>query len=1426
MRNRLTLFVLTLAFASTGLQPLRAQDTIDADVCVYGGTSGGVTAAVQAARMGKRVVLVEPGRHLGGMTSGGLSAVDIGDPRSVGGIAREYFTRLVSSYRKQLNWGEAFQGHGGPATGGAYSIEPHVAERVFDELVTESGVIVLREARLKSVTKDGARVVALFTEDGRVVRAKMFLDTTYEGDLLAAASVTYTLQREGNAKYGETYNGIHYTDKYKPRTGHLQPGSNGRVKGGQGVWDRDFPLDPFIIKGDPSSGLLPLVNPGEPGTPGDPAPGIQAYCFRLCLTTDPANQIPIAPPADYDARQYEVVARFIEACLANGDDMDLRWFSKHDPLPNNKWDFNTATFGGNLPGLSWEWPEASYDRRVELAQQLEDYHRGLLHFLATDPRVPQKVRSDVKRFGLPKDEFTDNGGWPHQVYIREGRRMVSDLVLTEHHTFGRKVAPHSIGLGSYGTDTHEVRRIVKDGVVTREGKTATGRGGFGPYQIGYGAIVPHQSECENLLATFALSASHTAFSSIRMEPVFMVTSQSAATATCLAIDSDIPVQQLDYEPLRRQLLADGQVLHWSGQSAPARKITKPTDLPGIALDDTAAEYVGSWSSSNRQPSLLGNEYRHDNNQRKQQTATFTPDIPTAGEYEVRLLYTWHSNRSTKTPVTIHSADGETRVVLNQREPGLTNRVPKSLGTFRFDAGRQSRIVISNEGANGYVVVDGLQLVPVEIAKRERSGQQPSGFPEISMFDNPPPTKPAASNPRAAAVAFSPLAPSTIPSPPARNANSANKSATETEPAAEREPVLLAKPTPASQVDGNSFDVVVVGGTGGGVMCAVRAAREGCSVLLVQHNGHLGGMMTNGLMQWDALYGGPRSPLFNELLTNIENHYIAKFGRDSRDHQTIRYTHEHYPIGWAEPHVAEREYNRLVAAEPNITLLLHHYPTAVDRDGAIIRQVTLANRETANRETANRETANRETANRETANRETPDSSVTVAGTTFVDATYEGDLFALADVPYRVGREARNEYNEPHAGKVFANIAGGRPETVVAERLNIRPYSAHQGSIDPDSPFTADGAVQAYNYRFCVTSDPANRIPIEKPAGYRREEYLRYERRYIAASNGPNQKSHVNSPILPGENHAYPEADWPTRDRITQRHLDFGLGLMWFLQNDESIPEAKRADYRRWGLPKDEYADNEHVPYEMYVREARRIIGRHVFTEHDGMLAADYARTPIHRDSIAITDWYMDSHACSTDSRPGYHYDGKLILTNESRPSQIPYRSLLPRGVDNLLVPVCLSATHIAWGSIRLEPVFVQTGEATGLAAALAKQHRVTPADLDSDALVRELARRRQLVSFFNDVKVTAPDPVVVAAQYFATQGFFADYNARLNERLSESVAQLWDKAMAQLVADTLDPRQLARRIHEAESQPSPLTSQTRRSALLEHWRKLTESARN
>jgi hypothetical protein len=417
-------------------------------------------------------------------------------------------------------------------------------------------------SRLAAARKDRARLKEIVLEDGTVVRASMWIDATYEGDLMARAGVTRTLVREANARYGERHNGLSFSPKYAPRRAHLPPGPNGRTSSGQGVWDRDVPLDPWRVPGDPASGLIPFVEPAVEGAPGDAAPGVQAYCFRLCLTNREENRRPLEAPPGYDASRYELHARALAAWRELGDDVDLRWFSKHDPVEGGKWDFNTATFGANLPGTGLAWAEATYAERERLAREHELYQRGLLWFLAQDPRVPEKVRAQTRRFGLPKDEFPDTQGWPHQLYVRESRRMIGELVLTEHHTHGKAVAPKSLGLGSYGTDIHEVRRIVRDGVVRREGKIGEGRGGAGPYPIGLGAIVPKPGECENLFVTFAVSASHSAFASVRMEPVHMILSQGAATAAAHALDEGVRARDVDYEKLRTRLLKDGAVLAW------------------------------------------------------------------------------------------------------------------------------------------------------------------------------------------------------------------------------------------------------------------------------------------------------------------------------------------------------------------------------------------------------------------------------------------------------------------------------------------------------------------------------------------------------------------------------------------------------------------------------------------------------------------------------------------------------------------------------------------------------------------------------------------------------------------------------------------------------------------------------------------------
>lgn len=730
-----------------------------------------------------------------------------------------------------------------------------------------------------------------------------------------------------------------------------------------------------------------------------------------------------------------------------------------------------------------------------------------------------------------------------------------------------------------------------------------------------------------------------------------------------------------------------------GVNAPA-----PAMPAGVLMDDSEAAYTGQWEDSSRQPALVGRAYKHDKKPaEKNCTATFTPDLPQSGRYEVRLLYVPTTNRATNVRVTVRSAEGEKTVEVSQKDPCLIEGIPNALGVFEFAKGKAGSVTVSNANADGYVVVDGMQFVPEAVAEAERATRADAGFPTHKEPKEAQLSKEAAAErlAKAAAVAYSPLAATTKPSP-----------ATSVPPAAG--PVQLAKSAKASEVDGKAYDVVVVGGTAAGVVCAVRASMSGAKVLLVQHNRHLGGMLANGLMQWDALYGGRRSMLMDDLLFAIERDAIERFGQDSEHHQTLRHTHEHYPIGWVEPHVMERQCNRMIAHNPHITLLLEHYPVEVRRQGAMLESVTLRAYGTT--------------------------QDIEVKGATFVDATYEGDLMAAAKVPWRAGREARAEYGEPHAGKVFVNIDHKAPQSPQEEGLNLHIYNSRQGTVDPASPFSADGAVQAYNYRFCVTRDPANRILLtEPPPGYNREEYLKFDRRYIGTGKGPNLKSHMNSPILPGENHGYPDGTWEEREKIIERHKNFALGLMWFLQNDPSLSLKTREGHRIWGLAKDEFPDNNHLPYEMYVREARRLVGRYVITEHDFKPAPGYARTPIQKDSIAFTDWYQDSHSCTLDSSQGYRYDGKLILTEQTRPTQIPWRALLPKEVDNLIVPVCLSATHVAWGAIRLEPVWMQTGEAAGLAAGMAHEQRMPVAHLDPQALVVRLVNQGQVVTFFNDL---------------------------------------------------------------------------------------------
>jgi hypothetical protein len=683
------LAALVLGVAHLCPAPARAAER-EADIVVYGGTSGGIAAACTAARLGKSVVLIEPGKHLGGMTAGGLGATDIGNKSAIGGLSREFYQRIKKHYDTDAAWTwekrADFKGSGhAPKENTAWTFEPHVAAQVYRDLLHEHNVPVVLGQRLdlaKGVTKDGKRIVSITTESGDTYRGRIFIDATYEGDLMAKAGVSYHVGREANSVYDETLNGV----QVKNATKH------------QFVRN----IDPYVKPGDPSSGLLPRVHAGPPGEDGAGDDRVQAYNFRLCSTDRPENRRPWPKPAHYDERQYELLLRNFEA-----GDLRLPW----NPvlLPNRKTDSNNNfAFSTDDIGSNYAYPDGDHATREKIWQEHLEYTQGLMWTLANHPRVPEEVRRHFQTWGLAKDEFTFNDNWPWQLYIREARRMVGEYVMTEANCRGRRVAEDSVGLGAYGMDSHNVQRYVtKDGFVRNEGDVQVG--GFAPYPISYRALVPKAAECTNLLVPVCLSASHIAYGSIRMEPVFMALGQSAATAAALALDDQVDVQRVDYQRLRGRLLRALQIIDWIG---PKRNSIDPRKLPGVVVDDSEAERQGFDHVSSAASPYVGDGYRHDGNQdRGRQWARYTPDLPRAGRYEVRLSYSPNPNRATNVPVTVVHADGQTTVTVNQRQAPPLDGAWVSLGTFRFEKGRAGYVEIGNRDADGYVISDAVQWLP-------------------------------------------------------------------------------------------------------------------------------------------------------------------------------------------------------------------------------------------------------------------------------------------------------------------------------------------------------------------------------------------------------------------------------------------------------------------------------------------------------------------------------------------------------------------------------------------------------------------------------------------------------------------------------------------------------------------------------------------
>ncbi|MEL3970862.1 FAD-dependent oxidoreductase [Rossellomorea oryzaecorticis] len=488
------------------------------DLIVYGATPAGITCAIQAKKMGLTVAIAEFGRHIGGITASGLGATDFGAKEAIGGLSREFYKRIGNYYSKEEQW----------------TFEPKAAASVFKNWLAEYEIPVYYNQHPETVEMEKMKIKRIIMENGSVFIGDFFVDAGYEGDIMAKAGVSYMVGRESNSTYGETYNGVRFGEPHHKF---------------------EVPVDPYVIEGDKESGLLQGVEELEPGTEkeGHGDHKIQAYNFRICLTKDPENRIPFPKPPSYDTDSFSLLLRYIQAGV--WDAMNL-----HIMLPTGKSDLNNyGAVSTDFIGKNHEWPDGSYEKREAIFQEHFNYNLGMLYFLSQDKRVPEPIREEVAEWGLSKDEFTKTGHWPHQLYIRESRRMISDYIMTDRNCLGQTVVEDSIGLASYQMDSHHCRRVVKDGACVNEGDVEIP---ISPYPVSFRSIRPNSEECSNLLVPVCLSSSHIAFGSIRMEPVFMIMGQSAGAAVSLAFLQGSAVQDVHYNRLKEVLLESGQVLAW------------------------------------------------------------------------------------------------------------------------------------------------------------------------------------------------------------------------------------------------------------------------------------------------------------------------------------------------------------------------------------------------------------------------------------------------------------------------------------------------------------------------------------------------------------------------------------------------------------------------------------------------------------------------------------------------------------------------------------------------------------------------------------------------------------------------------------------------------------------------------------------------
>lgn len=638
------------------------------DICVYGGTSAGVIAAYTAKMSGKTVLLIEPGNHLGGLSSGGLGYTDIGNKYAVTGIARDFYRRIGAHYGKFEQW----------------IFEPHVAEDIFKEYISTSKTEVLYQHRIVSATTDKGAITSIVLENSsgngsqQTISAKIFIDCTYEGDLMAKAKVSYKVGREANRDYNETYNGVQLRDKHQFIDG----------------------IDPYKVKGNPSSGLLWGISSQTVAPNGTGDIKVQAYNFRICLTNDPKNMVPITRPDNYDSTRYELLVRMME----KEPNRPFNLIMKPDMMPNRKTDINNnGPFSTDMIGMNYGYPEASYDERRNIIKSHEDYIKGFLYFIATSKRLPSHLGTEMRKWGYPKDEYADNNNWSPQAYIREARRMVGEYVMTQANCEGRATVEDGVGMAAYTMDSHNIQRVVVNGMVKNEGDVQIG--GFPPYPISYRSLIPKRSECTNLFVPVCLSATHIAYGSIRMEPVFMVLAQSSAVAAVMAIDKRTSVQDVNVKLVQQKLKADPL----SDKSTP--EILVDND------DATGVTKEGPFVRLTKAPGVYGPSLLADTTlNQKPSSVKFTPAVAKAGMYNVFVYCPRTPKGTTKLTVTVFDGKTKKDVVLSPNDvkvEGQTSGEWIGVGKYQLPAGRSGSVIITNKGMDGIVVADAVLFVPVK-----------------------------------------------------------------------------------------------------------------------------------------------------------------------------------------------------------------------------------------------------------------------------------------------------------------------------------------------------------------------------------------------------------------------------------------------------------------------------------------------------------------------------------------------------------------------------------------------------------------------------------------------------------------------------------------------------------------------------------------